>query len=190
MQRRYMQNKIIGEVMRTIYLIISLLLLSLISCESPTENSLIPEDYFPLKIGNKWYYNSDYSDTTTINLVSEVDGKENINNKMYFRIIEQNLQLNYNDTVFFRFGEDTLFMKQKYYAEQIMADFSLQLNDTAYWENDMTVVQKTKDVMKFEIPFAADYGSSITFKSGVGITNLILNGFVYHRRILIKSEIK
>ena len=53
------------------------------------------------------------------------------------------------------------------------------LNDTAYWENDMTVVQKTKDIMRFEIPFGADYGYSITFKRGIGITNKIQNGFIY-----------
>ena len=162
----------------------------IIGCDSPTEYSLNPKEYFPLQVGNKWYYNSDYSDTTTINLISEVNGKEDIDFKEYFRIIEQNLQSNFIDTIFFRFGGDTLFSRKKYYPERIMADFSLNLNDTAYWENDMTVVQKTKDIMRFEIPFGADYGYSITFKRGIGITNKIQNGFIYHRRILIKAEIK
>jgi hypothetical protein len=101
----------------------------IIGCDSPTEYSLDPKEYFPLKVGNKWYYNSDYSDTTTINLISEVNGKEDIDFNEYFRIIEQNLQSNFIDTIFFRFG-------------------------------------------------------------GVGITNKIQNGFIYHRRILIKAEIK
>ena len=176
--------------MKKIYLIISLSFLFILGCDSPTEYSLNSEDYLPLKVGNKWYYNSDYSDTTTINLISEVNGKEDIDNKSYYRILEQNLQSNFIDTIFFRFSGDTLFSRNKSYSEQIMADFSLNLNDTAYWQNNMTVVQKTKDIMKYEIPFGADYGYSITFKRGVGITNTIQNGFIYHRRILIKSEIK
>ena len=176
--------------MKKIYLIISLSFIFIIGCDSPTEYSLNPEDYLPLKVGNKWYYNSDYSDTTTINLISEVDGKEDIDNKSYFRILEQNLQSNYIDTIFLRFGEDTLFSIKKNYPEQIIADFSLNHNDTAYWQNDMTVVQKTKDIIKYGIPFGADYGYSITFKRGVEITNSIQNGFIYHRSMLIKTEIK
>ncbi len=176
--------------MKKIYLVIPLSFLFIIGCDSSTECSSNPEEYLPLKVGNKWYYNYDYSDTTTINLISEVNGKEEIEYKSYYRIVEQNLQSNFVDTIFFRFSGDTLFCRKKAYHEQIMADFSLNLNDTAYWQNEMTVVQKTKDIMKFEIPFGADYGYSITFKRGVGITNTIQNGFIYHRRILIKAEIK
>ena len=176
--------------MKKIYLIFSLSFLFAIGCDSPTEYSINPEDYLPLKVGNKWYYNLDYSDTTSINLISEVNGKEKIGLKTYYRILEQNLLTNFIDTVFFRFSGDTLFSRRKVYPEQIIADFSLNLNDTAYWQNDMTVVQKTKDIMKFEIPFGADYGYSITFKKGIGIINTIQNGFVFHRRILIKSEMK
>jgi hypothetical protein len=186
----YAKNKNKGEAMKKIYLFISLSFLLLLGCDSPNEASSNPEEYLQLKIGNKWYYNSDYSDTTTINLISQVNGKEDIDHKSYYRIIEQNLQSNFIDTIFFRFGGDTLFSRKKDYPEQIMADFSLNLNDTAYWQNDLTVTQKTKDIMKFEIPFGVDYGYSITFKRGVGITNTIQNGIIYHRRILIKAEIK
>lgn len=69
-------------------------------------------------------------------------------------------------------------------------DFSLNLYDTAYWRNDLRVIQKTENIIIFQTPFGADYGYSITFKKGIGITNSILNGFAYYRRTLIKAEIK
>ena len=176
--------------MQKIYLLISLSFLFLLGCESPDEPSLSPEEYLPLKIGNKWYYNTAYPDTTSINIICEVKGQEEINNKIYYKIVEQNLQNNFMDTLFYRFSGDTLFSRRINYKEQIIADFSLGLNDTAYWQNDLIVVQKTKYIIKYETPFGADYGTSITFQRGIGIINSVQNGFVYYRRTLIKAEIK
>ncbi len=176
--------------MKKICLLISLSFLFLFGCESPNEPSLNPGEYLPLKIGNKWYYSTAYPDTTSINIICEVNGQEDINNKTYFKIVEQNLQHNFLDTLFYRFSGDTLFSIRKNYKEQIIADFSLSLNDTAYWQHDLIVVQKTKDIIKFETLFGADYGNSITFKRGIGIINSVQNGFVYYRRTLIKAEIK
>jgi len=182
--------KVKGIIMKKIFFVISSSLLLLLGCSSPNEPLSKSEEYFPLEIGNKWYYNSNYSDTTSINLISEIIGKEEINSKLYYKIIEQNVQSGFLDTIFFRLSGDTLFNMRKDYNEQIIADFSLNLYDTTYWQDDMTVVQKNKDIIEFQIPFAADYGYSIAFKKGIGITNIVVNGFIYHRRILIKAEIK
>ena len=179
-----------GEVMKKIYSLISLLFLLLIGCESPNEPSSIPGEYFPLKIGNKWYYNSGYPDTNSINIIWEVNGTEVKGHKMYYRIIEQNMQFNFIDTIFYRFSGDTLFNRRKDNDEQIIADFSIGLNDTAYWQNDLKVVQKTEDMIKYETPFLADYGYSITFKKGIGITETINNGIIYLRKRLVKAELK
>ncbi|MDP2303458.1 MAG: hypothetical protein Q8N03_13660 [Ignavibacteria bacterium] len=176
--------------MKKIYLFIFLSFLLLFGCKSPSEPSSNPEEYFPLQIGNKWYYNSAFPDTTSVNIICEVHGQEDINHKKYYRIVEQNLQYNFLDTIFYRISGDTLFSRRINYDEQTVADFSLNLNDTAYWQNDLTVVQKTKDIIKFETPFRVDYGNSITFQRGIGITNSVQNGFVYYRRTLIKAEIK
>jgi len=182
-------RKILGGFMKRIISFIPLLILIIAGCESPMDTTPADE-YFPLKVGNKWYYNSIYPDTTYINVIWEVNGKEEINGKQYFKIVEQNLQINHIDTLFYRFDEDTLFCKRINYDERIVADFSLNLNDTAYWQNDLRVVQKTENIIKFETPFGADYGYSISFKKGIGITNTIQNGFVYNRLTLIKAEIK
>ncbi|MCK6613543.1 MAG: hypothetical protein L6Q47_04850 [Ignavibacteriaceae bacterium] len=162
-----------------------------IGCDSTTEKSSIPGAYLPLKVGNKWYYNSHsrFPDTTSIDLVWEVKGQVEINGIYYFSIIEHNLRNDYLDTLFYRLNGDTLFTWNVNNG-QIIADFSLNLNDTAYWRNDLKVVQKTKDIMQFETPFGADYGYSISFQKGVGITNIIEGGVVYHRKKLLKAEIK
>lgn len=169
--------------------IIFLLIILFMNCGSPTEPTSNPGEYFPLKIGNKWYYNSEYPDTTSINIIWEVIGQEEITWKHYYAIVEQNLQTNRLDTLFFRFNGDTLFRRGTN-REQIIADFSLNVNDTAYWQNDLRVVQKTQDIMIFETPFGADYGYSISFQKGIGIINLVQNGFLYYRRTLVKAEIK
>lgn len=160
-------------------------------CDSTTENSPNPGSYLPLKDGNKWYYNSHsrFPDTTSVDFVWEVKGQAEIGGRNFFRIIEHNLLTDNFDTLFYRLNGDTLF-NWDVNKEQIMSDFSLNLNDTAYWRNDLTVVQKTKDIIQFETPFGADYGSSISFQRGIGITNSIENGFVYYRNTLIKAEIK
>lgn len=173
--------------------ILTLILITvfMISCgDSPTEPSSGSEDYFPLKVGNKWYYNSDFSDSTSIDITWEVTGEEKIDHKTYSIIIEQNIQHNYTDTLYFRLNGATLFSKRINYDDYIVADFSLNLNDTAYWINDLTVVQKTNEIIEFATPFMADYGHSTTYKKGIGITQSVDNGLVYYRRTLINAEIK
>lgn len=179
--------------MKTIPLIIFSFLILIIGCDSTNEPILNSQDYFPLKIGNKWYYNITFPirrDTTSINLIYEVKGKEEIDNKSYFKIIETYLQSNFVDTIFYRFGGDTLFLKRIDNSEQIIADFSLSLNDTAYWQDDLKVVAKTNDLITFEVPIRPDYGYSITFQRGIGITNEEESGIAYYNKKLIKAEIK
>lgn len=174
------------------YLFTCLFLVVLFSgCDSTTEKSSIPGAYLPLKDGNKWYYNSHsrFPDTTSIDLVWEVIGQAEINGISYFRIIEHNLRTANSDTLFYRLNGDTLFSWDGI-KEQIMADFSLNLNDTAYWRNDLKVVQKSDDMIQFETPAGPDYSYSISYQRGIGITDIIEGGVVYHRRKLIKAEIK
>jgi hypothetical protein len=169
---------------------IPLLLLLVFGCKSPVESSSNPPGYFPLQIGNKWYYNtfSQYSDS--IDLIWQVVGQKVINGKQYFAIKESSASTFINDTIYFRFDGNILLSKINNNPEQYVADFSLNLNDSASWRYDLKVVQKSDDIIKFETPFGPDYGYSITFKKGVGITNTIQNGIIYNYKKLIKWEIK
>ncbi|MHB1688114.1 MAG: hypothetical protein ACYCVH_12180 [Ignavibacteriaceae bacterium] len=176
--------------MEKLYKLIPLLFALLLGCESPNEPVRNVEEFFPLKVGNKWYYNSTNSDTTSIDDIWEITGQKEIDNKKYYEIIKHYLKYNLKDTLYYRLNGDTLFSKGINYNEQIVADFSLNINEIAYWKDDLKVVQKTENIITFETPFGADYGYSITFKRGIGIASAIENGFVYYRIKLIKAEIK
>ncbi|GMU87454.1 MAG: hypothetical protein AMXMBFR48_26950 [Ignavibacteriales bacterium] len=145
----------------------------------------------PLKDGNKWYYNSHsrFPDTTSIVFVWEVNGQEKKGGLNYFRIVEHNLLTNYYDTLFYRLNGDTLFGWETD-KEQILADFSLNLNDTAYWRNDLKVVQKSGEIMQFETRLGQNSSYSISYQKGIGITDIIESGVLYHRKKLIKAEIQ
>lgn len=174
--------------MKKIYSLIPLLVFALIGCDSSTEPSLSSEEFFPLQVGNKWFYNSSYPDSNSADFVWEVVREENFDGKQYFAITEHNLKNNFISVLYYRFNGDTLFVRWTNF-ETILADFSLNINDTAYWQNGLAVVQKTKDIMKFETPHGADYGFALSFKRGIGITSLIQNGIVFHRKTLLKAEI-
>jgi hypothetical protein len=170
--------------------LIPLLFALLLSCESPIEPISSVKEFFPLKVGNKWYYNSTNSDTTSIDDVWEITGQKTLNNKEYYEMVTNHLENNFKDTLYYRINGDTLFSKRAKFNEQIIADFSLKINETAYWQNDLNVTYKTENTMTFETPFRADYGYSVTFKKGMGISILIQNGFVYYKLKLIKVELK
>jgi hypothetical protein len=174
---------------KTLYMI-TLLLLLIFGCKSPVESSSIPTNYFPLQIGNKWYYNAFSQYPDSIDLIWEVVGQKEINGKQYFAIKESSSSIFFTDTIYFRFNRNTLLSKINNNPEQYVADFSLNLNDSASWRNDLKVVQKSGSIMKFETPFGPDYGYSITFKNGIGITNEIQNGIILNHKTLIKSELK
>ncbi len=177
--------------MKRIYFVIPLFLCLITGCDSSIGPSSTLDEYFPLRVGNKWYYNSNYKDTNSINIIWEVGSLIEINGHQYYEIRQENFnnQNVYSDTSYYRLSGDTLFYYHNNLQEQILADFSLHLGDTTYWQNDLRVTEKTNRSIKFETPFSADYGYSITFKRGIGITSIIQNGFIFNQLTLIKSEL-
>jgi len=176
--------------MKKISLILSLLLIITSGCQMPVESVNKAAEFFPLKVGNKWYYNSDNADPTTFNEIWEVTGKKILDDKEYFEVIKTFIPRNHKDTVYYRFEGAALFRKYSAYKEEILADFSLEIDQQAYWRKDLKVTTKNEDLVTFKTPFYADYGFSITFKRNTGILSLIQNGFIYYSLKLIKAEIK
>lgn len=162
------------------------------ACNSPTEISINTEKYFPLEIGNTWYYNSVSSDTNTVDEIMEVLSKININDTTYYEVRVRNLLNNLSGTIYYRMSGDILFSRVPKQKERIIADFSLALHDTAYWERngDMIVTNKSDNIITFEQPFGVEYGSSISYQKGVGMTRLIVNGFIFIKKILVNAKIK
>lgn len=168
-----------------------LFFLSLITgCKSPNEPASMSGEFFPLAVGNKWYYNTNHPDTTSVNLIQEITGQKVISKKNYYEMASLNLLSGVRDTFYYRLNGDTLFVRNAKDGEHILADFSLNLNDAAYWQQDLKVTAKTDEFITFQTPWGPDYGYSVTFKRGVGIINSAENGLVYYRTKLIKSEIK
>jgi hypothetical protein len=83
-----------------------------------------------------------------------------------------------------------LFVRDSTYGERVFADFSLNLNEHAYWLQDLKVTVKNNELMTFETPWGMDYGYSLTFRKGVGMIFSAANGIVYYRTKMIKAEIK
>lgn len=169
----------------------------LMGCKSPNEPAPKPQGFFPLAMGNKWYYNSNtfiYGannlDTTSVNLVQEITGQKVIDKKNYFEVTSTDLTSGTKETSYYRLSGDTLFHITAKYPENILADFSLNLNDQAYWDQSLKVIQKNDEYMAFAIR-DFDYSFSMTFKRGVGMINSASYGFGdCHMTKLIKSEIK
>lgn len=177
--------------MKKYYTAVIITFFILISCETSYEPLSIDESFFPLKIGNKWYYNTSGLNTDPILNIHEVKALKEINNKSYYLVTNTHLKYNLKDTVYYRLDKSVLFSKLPKYEERIMADFSLKENEYAYWDpiGDLKVTEKTDSIIKFERPFHADYGSSVTYKKGIGIIQTIENGFIYYRSNLVKAEL-
>ena len=95
------------------------------------------------------------------------------------------------DTIYYRLVNSVLYSKLPRHEERIIADFSLNENEYAYWDTigDLKVTEKTDTIIKFERPFHIDYGSSVTYKKGIGIIQTRENGFIYYQRNLVKAEL-
>jgi hypothetical protein len=168
------------------FIIASLFILA--GCNSPTEVNYNGQ-YFPLSVGYKWYYSTgSLADSAVISEVWEVTGIRTFNGLNYYQIDIHDLSLNTTTSCYYRYSGDTLFYKLPGYPEYIAADFSLRLNDTAYWDNQITVTQKTQEVITFSVPLTGDYSYSATYIKGVGLTEMTENGFVYYHRKLVKAE--
>lgn len=163
----------------------------LISCQTSYEPLSINKNFFPLKIGNKWYYNTSGLDTDPILNIHEVTARKKISDEFYYLITDTHLQNNFKDTVYYRLENSVLFSKLPQHEERIIADFSLNENAYAYWDSlgDLKVTKKTDSIIKFERPFHEDYGSSVTYKKGIGMIQTIENGIVYYQSNLVKAEI-
>ena len=110
------------------YLFIVSLSFLFICCSSAQTSSLSQNDYMPLAIGNKWYYN--YRTT-------EVVGIDSIEGKKYFKLKYENVNSKfppfYNHQ---RMSNDTLYtlnydQKSNLYFERVTAIFTLDSGDVA-----------------------------------------------------------
>lgn len=168
-----------------------------ISCD---DNIVGPEDansFFPLSIGNKWFYKSyiDYNDSLKFNypdkeydLTYEIIGNTNIDGKTYFMLEVKSYDynsINYPvriDTNYCRTDGKYLIWLGKFlgkYYNRLYVDFSIAEGDTFHftWQNNFTYVGKVKTktwdliTIYYEIPGAADEDIEVTFLKNIGLQN-------------------
>lgn len=109
-------------------------------CSSAQTSSSIENDYMPLSIGNKWYYNVHSSNSkvgSETTFITEVIGIDTIATKAYFKIERENskdkIPVYYYHQ---RVSNDTLYtlnfdQKSNLYFERITAIFTLDSGDVA-----------------------------------------------------------
>jgi hypothetical protein len=162
------------------------------ACDSVSDPDFEAKDFFPLIVGNKWTYHT-YSNVDISNYTSyhEIKGIKEINGKLYYTLTVNIPERQEEDSLYYRCSGDTLFCINEYTMnEEVIADFSQQLNDTCWWDKHLVVTEKTKDTFTASSEFLADYGYSISFKRGTGIISTVSNGFVYYKTTLVSADIK
>jgi len=166
-----------------------IILLLLSGCESPNgNNSANNGQFFPLAVGNKWYYNSGSSDSK-FDIVWQIKGVQIIDNKNYYQLFTSILKSNTTDTSYYRYSGDTLFTRTEN-RDSVIADFNVRLNDSTYWSPGGIVTQKTQDSITFSASFNRVFGYSITYVRGIGMTSLEKTVEVTHMYKLVDAEIK
>ena len=177
--------------MKTYLSLVVIALCLLNSCKTSYEPLSIDYNFFPLKIGNKWYYNTSGLDTDPVLNIYEVKARKEINGTWYYLITNTSVQHNLKDSVYYRLDNAVLSSISAGHEEVIIADFSLNKNDYAYWDliGDLKVTEKTESIITFERPFQVDYGSSVTYKKGIGIIRKIMNGYFYSQSKLVRAEL-
>jgi hypothetical protein len=156
--------------------------------QGPTEPEYV-NSFFPLEVGNKWYYNSFSSSSQRFNPlevdeVKEIIGIKQISEKKYYlaetKYYDQSGSIYYVDTSYYRYSKDTLYQHRNYNNasyEIASAIFSLEKGDRYmnYMGStifEVTVREKDNGLITFfyDSPQFKDTESEITFQKGKGIS--------------------
>ena len=169
------------------YLFIFSLTVQFMCCSSAQTSSSVENDYMPLSIGNKWYYNSH---------TSEVVGIDTIEGKKYFKLEYKNVNEKFPPFYYHqRISNDTLYtlnhdLKTNLYFERVTAIFTLDSGDVARIElppNELSsrneaeglptgrkylikAINKTKETLElFTNVGGVDGNYTETYKRGIGM---------------------
>ena len=180
-------------------LLIILFLFLIYYCESPMERTNDKKQYYPLEIGNKWYYSYDQTDISTYNYIVEIIGDTTINNKFYYKKMSYFFPKNgtyfisyirtdssriYNGGFSYSNGIHT-------FTESLSADFSMNVGDTIRTnEYDyITVKERDENIIKINVYSDGLHGWT-KYKRGIGIIERFSSNAIMHITILVKSELK
>jgi hypothetical protein len=155
------------------YLFIVSLAFLFICCSSAQTLSLSKNDYMPLAIGNKWYYNFH---------TSEVVGIDTIDGKKYFKLKLENVNAKFPPYYYHqRISNDTLYtlnldQKSNLYFERITAIFNLDSGDVARIElppNELSSKNEAEG-----LPTGRNYSIKVTDKDEDTIEFFTYSGMI------------
>lgn len=169
-------------------IIVALLLYTLTSC-GVNEPSRVVKSYFPLAVGNKWYYSSDKEEDINRATKWEVIGTADINSHKYY-VVDKRTPNRKSTTTYYRYQNSKVLEliitrdEKNPYFETIFADLDTQKDeafnyypggdfiDALYYV--VTLVKRTRytTTLFYDIPKAVDEEYSITFESGKGISEI------------------
>lgn len=191
--------------------ILMLLLLLIVSCENlvePQKEKDISSPYFPLSIGNKWYYKYwDRFDSTfvypdSVIFTEEVKSTRILNNKIFFLIERCYLNLDglirMKDSVYYNFTGDTLYqiLSDLEFSEESLSIIAI-FADTGHVSYQMKWYDQYYDAYSrletdttmnfvFYKPQWVDSGSEWKFKKNVGVLDYI--SYQTYGKRLVKYE--
>ena len=191
--------------------ILMILLLSIVSCENiiqPQKEKDFTSPYFPLALGNKWYYkywdrfDSTFVHPESIILTEEVKSTRMLNDKLFFLIERCYLNLDgsihIQDSIYYNFSGDTLyqvlsnceFSEESISIRAIFADsghvsYQMKWYDE-YYEAYSRLETDTTMNFVFYKPQWVDSGSEWKFKKNVGVIDYI--SYQTYGKRLVKYE--
>ena len=158
-----------------------------ISCSTAYKISHSSEEFMPLSVGNKWYYET----AENSKMIKEVVSQNSIDGNMYYRISYTKFsQDSIPSNTFYlheRFDSDTLFVLQfsKYddnWFESIQAIYSLEENEIVKYKNlqksygnirvrgfnNLKVIEKSDEEINFNL-YGDHYNYEMIYKKGIGL---------------------
>jgi len=186
-----------------LYLLIIPIYLSIYSCSLAQTSSVFKNDYMPLAIGNKWYYNVHTSNTkvgSETSIITEIIGIDTIASKKYFWIKSDRVKTKFPPYYYHqRISNDTLYtlnydQKSNLYFERVTAIFTLDSGDVARIELPPNKLSSKNEAEG--LPTGRNYSIKVTDKDENTIEFFTYSGMIdgeytekYQRGIgMIKSK--
>lgn len=180
------------------------IIVAAVSCNESITEPVNINTFFPLAIGNKWYYNS-YSlaqgfDPTKVSFIKEITGIKKINLKNYFVMVTTSFDNTgvamLIDTSYFRYADDIVYQfRNSDTKENIYAIFKMKQGEkfTVKWQQydyEITMKEKTDNTatLFYNSPQMVDEEHEITFKKGYGVYKTNSTAWGWNTQ-LIKAEI-
>jgi len=178
--------KYILSIITTLIIVVAMLFNS---CDTSTEViNKNYSDYFPLKVGNKWYYsNYSYSvppDANRIELIKEGIGTRDFSDTTYYTMREtyyNNEAVSYVDTNFYVVSGNELVCRYEWEqnTRNVITDFSMKLNEQKVFPGNeetkqyLIVKEKSETSIKFlyDHPGIVDEEHLEEYKIGRGVVD-------------------